>query len=514
MEDSHLEFDAGAQARLDALERLYVERAPGLAARPATVANALSRLQRAVDGKRLGPAGRPRATDLVAVLQLEQGRWQGRPVDAAALDALAQAGEERTLRWAIDRLPEDVQRGEARRRVIRLHLDASPFPEVREHAAAVEEAVLATGVDAVSLADHPPVRGWLDPATATARAVVVQQRLLEQSARLLGYTGDAPTPAVIPALPIRGTLHVELVGLSLPVTVCAPPRELDVTPCLAPEAVQGSGPLVAVGADGLLHVSDAIAEDAAVALARHGPRLVESLLVAGRPVAELSWPVTFAAPADLVLSAEGAGARGPDLDVRVDARVPRRLIYAVDDGRRSYQAVVERTGPEARGFQVVSRGASGSAGLDGSSGSDGSGGADGMSASCPSFSGGDGSAGGNGGSGGDGGPGGEGGAGGDVRVTVHAAEASREAVAHALATTIRSEGGRGGGGGEGGAGGRGGRGGHGGSGATCTDSDGSSTSVSGGSDGQSGSDGARGSDGPSGSDGAPGRVTFSLEQEP
>lgn len=219
VDDSHLEFDAGQQARIDALQQLYVERAAGLAASPPTVEGAVSRLHRDVYGKRLGPVGLRRAADLLAILDLEQARWQGRPVDLLVLDALLGLGDERTLRWAIDRLPDDGLRGEARRRVIRLHLRASPFPEVRQGAPEVEQAVMNSGTNPISLADHAPVRGWLDPVVMSAREVLVEQRIPEQSARLLGYSSDQPTPSVLPELPTRGSLHVDLLGISRPVTV-------------------------------------------------------------------------------------------------------------------------------------------------------------------------------------------------------------------------------------------------------------------------------------------------------
>lgn len=506
--DPHLEFDAGLQARVDALQQVYLERGAGLAATPDTVDRGLSLLQRDVDRKGLGPVGQRRAEDLLAMLNLERAQWQGHPMDAQVMDALQEAGDERTLRWAIARLPGEPLRAEARRRVIRLHLRASPFPEVRQRASTVEDAVMRSGANPVSLADHAPVRGWLDPSVASAQEVLVEQRLPEQSARLLGYSSDRPTPSLLPELPTRGSLHVELRGIPRPVTVCAPASELDVTPCLPPGEVRLDTPLASIDRDGVLHFTDSITEAVAVTLARRGRRLSLPFVVAGRRVAALDWPLSFATPADLILVGASAGSPGPDLEVEVDARDPGYLVYSVSNGWRLYQAVVERN--QARSFHVVSRGATGSPGASGSPGWDGSAGADGSSASCPSFPASDGSRGGDGSPGGDGGPGGAGGAGGNIRVKATASVAAREEMLRVLVVTMLSEGGPGGPGGSGGAGGSGGPGGRGGSGASCHDSDGHVTFLSGGLDGMSGSDGLSGSNGPPGRPGPPGRVSFSF----
>ena len=509
VESRALEQDAAAQARLDAMEQLYVDRGPDVSAPANTVANTLTRLQRDIDGKRLGPVGQSRGSDLLVALDLERNRWNGRPVDASALDALQTIGNERVLRWAMNRLPDESLRREARRRVIRLHLGASPFPEVKQHAQAVEQAVMATGANPITLAEHPPVRGWLDPSVASARAVVVEQLLPEQTARLLSYTSGKPTPAVIPEIPTRGTLHVELRGISLPVTTCAPAADLDVTPCLPPEAIEAERALAEVDAQGALHVIDSMAEAAAVALARTGRHLVIPIAVAGQRLAELNWPLQFAAPADLVLSPSGEGAPGPDLDVHVDGLDSDRLIFDVEGGGRSHQAVLEW--PDADPFHVVSRGGAGRDGRKGMDGMNGADGVDGQDASCPGSPASNGSAGGDGSNGWNGGPGGPGGRGGDLHVTMVVPAESAESmdvIMAVLEKMVRSEGGPGGRGGSGGAGGRGGRGGRGGSGTTCTDTDGHIDFLSSGIAGSDGSDGSRGFDGAPGSPGVSGHVTF------
>ena len=114
VEDGNLDYDAREQRRLDALLQLYATRGADLAPPAELASGALSALGRDLETKRLGPAGQPRAADLYTLLQLERGEWQGRAVDAHALDALLDARDERTLRWAVDRLHEAALRVEAR----------------------------------------------------------------------------------------------------------------------------------------------------------------------------------------------------------------------------------------------------------------------------------------------------------------------------------------------------------------------------------------------------------------
>src|SRR5262249_21118231 len=135
------------------------------------------------------------------------------------------------------------------------------------------------------------------------------------------------------------------------------------------------------------------------------------------------------------------GARGPDLDVGVDARPQGRLVFDVVAGGQTFTAVVEPG--DAPRYRLGSVGAPG---LIGQSGSDGWGGSNGSNYQH----------GGAGGAGGDGGPGGPGGDGGDVRVHLTPASAPSLAL---VGTMVRSDGGAGGPGGAGGSGGRGGSGG-------------------------------------------------------
>src|SRR5439155_3179152 len=136
--------------RVAALHQLYVERPHGLDPHADVMRGLLEDLRRAIVGKRLGANAARFGEDLLATIDLERGEWQGRRVDGALLDALAAAHDETLLRRCMDRLPDASLRTEARRRVIRLHIAASPFPEVRQNAATVEPIVLKLGAYPVS----------------------------------------------------------------------------------------------------------------------------------------------------------------------------------------------------------------------------------------------------------------------------------------------------------------------------------------------------------------------------
>jgi len=510
-----LDADAGAAARFAAIARLYAERPTEVAAEPLESASLLKRLETDLPRGLLGKAGQAPGAELLAALRLERAAWDGAPVDEAWLDRLAAAGDAATLRLAAARLPGVALREAARRRVIRLGQAGSPFPEAS--APEVEEVVARLGRNPVALADHPPLRGWLDTGRLPSRTVLVEQRLAEHAARLLAPApaagpatapGPAAVPTVLPEVALPGALRVELTGLSAPVTLCADPRRLDPTPCLAAADVTTTSPLARVGADGSLRLADTLAMDDVLPLAREAA-LTLPLAVGGLPVAALSWPLRFLPPPGLVLEGAGHGAPGPDLEVLVESVEPDRLVYTVSAPAARFQAVVERA--DAAAFRLLSRGGQGAPGSAGPSGATGPSGADGRDASCPGTPGQDGGRGGDGGQGGAGGGGGPGGRGGDVRVVVAAPRDLQDGLVRLLRAAVASEGGAGGEGGGGGRGGPGGSGARGGHGTTCFQPDGPTVWLPSGRDGADGADGEPGPSGWAGTPGTPGRVVIVLE---
>ncbi len=498
-----LETNASLQAQLAALHRTFLERRAGISASDRVLDEVASKVRSKAAGNQLGPTAREIGGQLVDAIDLERGAWRGRPVDASTLDVLSTSADDATLLMFARRLASPALREEAERRVVRLRIAKSPFSEIRGAAAAVEQAVMKRGTNPVSLDTHPPLRATLDSSRLIERRVIVQQQLEDQTATLLGVSDDRPTPSVLPELLLRDVLAVSLAGGEHPITVCAPGRALDPTPCIAPSDLKSASSLAAVDRNGTLRFVEQLSAAQAVALA-YESAIEVPILIGDKPLIGISRWLWFSRPANVVFAGTNPGSAGPNLEVEVERLSTRRLLYSVAGAGRMMQAVVEW--PDGQYFHVISQGAPGITGWNGPAGSDGSSGMSGYSASCPSSEGRDGSRGGDGGAGGAGGPGGAGGNGGDIHVMVSGPRGLREETLALVRATVASKAGEGGAGGNGGRGGRGGAGGSGGSGTSCTDSDGQTISLRGGMTGPSGSDGHDGWDGPPGPPGAPGTV--------
>jgi hypothetical protein len=506
--DGELDGDPARQARLNAMLRLYGERKPGITGHSLVQGRLFDRLRQALEAHKLGATATRYGADLLELVDLELGRWRGRPVELAAIDALFAAGDEKQLRRFADRLPRGTLRDQARRRVIRLRIAASPYPEVRERAAAVEELVMEHGAWRLSPSEFPAVRGWLDMTRTPMRGVWVRQRVREGHATLLGYSGERPEVSVLPEVSLRGALLVEVKGIARAVTLCGQANELDPTPCIGARDLTLDNPMAYLDKGGAFHFVDQVTMKQAVELTRMRGRFSLPVSYGGQQLLILNWKLSYERPEDLIFSGAVPGAPAPNIGVLADRRDPNRFIFTVTGGGAQLQAVVEAI--DAPAFQILSRGAQGETGFSGTSGSTGHTGSSGHNASCPGSPGGSGGQGGRGGDGSPGGPGGPGGDGGDVLIDVACGAPSCTDVIQMLSRTIRSEGGHGGSGGSGGAGGAGGAGGSGGSGASCTDSQGHYVSVSGGSQGSQGPSGSQGAPGPPGPPGHPGQVTFRI----
>lgn len=495
LRSSALEESPAIQRRLGAMHQLYLDRTIGVGGHAARDQALFSGLRRALAAHRLGPIATRFGEELIATVELERGSWAGRAVDTPMIDALYAAADEKTLRRFLTRLPQPELRDQSRRRVLRLHIAASPFAEVRDHAEQVEEIVMSQGIYRLSPADYPPVRGWLDRERLPMRGVLVRQHLVTQTATLLGYSSERPTRSVLPELQLRGGLLMELKGISRPVTLCGPRTALDPSPCIAVDDVTLDNPLVYLDADSAFHFVDQIPLRDAVALARQRERFRLPVHVGGRPLLTMDWSLSYERPADLIFTGTRPGDE-PSFTVDVDHADPARFLFQVTGPLGSFLAAVEQ--PDALDFHIISRGAPGYAGSSGSSGSGGSSGSE-----CQN--------GGDGGNGGPGGPGGDGGNGGNITVRLSCGDAPCSPAAALLPHIILSQGGPGGPGGSGGAGGAGGAGGSGRSPTTHIDSDGNTvTDDPGCSGGSSGSAGSSGSDGSPGASGRPGQVTFVL----
>jgi hypothetical protein len=495
LRDGDFEKRPDLQLRLSAMQRFYIERKNGFDGHEVVDTKLVDELRKALLNHRLGPAATSFGEELVEIVDLEHGLWLGRTVDLPMIDKLYAGGDAKTLGRIAARLPQTDLRAQAKRRVIRLHIMASPFDEVRQNAAAVEETLMKLGNNPISTAEHPPTRGWVQGMPM--RGVLVRQDVRQQTAKLLGYSGDRPGLSVLPELKLRNLLLVEATGVSRPITLCAPSKELDPSPCVSVHDVTLDNPAAYLDKGGAFHFVEHITMNDALDLAQRmtRERFVLPVSVGGRRLTNFDWRLYYERPEDLIFSGPSPGERGPNLGVSVDHRDPNRYIIKVAGADRPYVALVES--PDAPLFHVGSKGATGYTGVAGASGMSGMSGGE-----CQSGS--------DGSNGGDGGPGGPGGDGGEVAVQVACGETPCQdvlALARGMVVSLAGDGGAGGSGGSGGSGGLGGPGRN----ATSHTDDNGTTVIddpgcSAGSDGMSGMSGSNGSPG---SPGHPGRVSFS-----
>jgi hypothetical protein len=506
LRDEHLDADPTKIARLDALQQIYLHRPPGYAAEPGAMAKLTRSLRDAIRDKKLSAIGSKYGQELLDTLENEGGQYQGAPVSPAVLDAIAARRDERLLERLSLRLPDAALREQALRRLIHLRVESSPFPEVARDAANVERVVLAKGVNAVAIDAHPATGATLKPGLSGIR-VAIGQDVSRQIGQLFSEApGAAPTNMADQDL--RGALSISLAGFSRPVSLCGPASSYDPSPCVPASQVELQNPFVVLEQNGVLRFRENVTARDVYAIGAANERFMIPIVVGGRLVLTVAWNLRFLRPRDLDLAPDEHGAQGPTLLVEADNAIPSRMLYTVNvpGGSRRLLAVVELA--DVPGFHVLASGGAGEPGREGAPGANGSPGSNGTDASCPGSPGSSGGNGGSGGRGGDGTDGGPGGHGGKVLVTLRCDAARCQDLTRAVAEGVRAPGGRGGEGGAAGAGGRGGPGGRGGASASCTRSDGTTYSVSGGSSGVSGSDGPSGAPGRRGADGAPGEVLF------
>jgi hypothetical protein len=482
------------QERLRAMQALYLSSASAQS-HTSAADRLFAELRAALATHALGTVAHALGAELLAAVDLEHGRWEGRPVDDALLDALYAKQDVATLERMVAHLPTEAGRDEARRRVIRLQIASSSFPEVRAHATEVEERVLTTGMNAIVLDKQKPVAVTLDPTRFAYRGGVrVEQDLARQSARLVGYTGDDRSSSELPEVQLRGALQVRVEGIASPVTLCGSPAAQDPTPCIAPKDIHIDDAIGSVDADGAFHFARSVSMDAAVTLGAKKDHVTLTVVVGHASFATERLPLSYARPRDLLMTTRVPGGNAPDLSVTVDHRDPARYVFTAADGHMRALAIVEAA--DVASFRVKSVGGAGANGENGTGGMDGTSGGE-----CGS-----GTSGSDGGDGGDGGPGGDGG-----NVTVHVlCGATRcDDEVRALGQVVLSIAGAGGDGGAAGDGGSGGAAGTGRRPWIGEDADGHHIVLDGGcSGGPAGSDGLSGRSGSPGRPGHAGRVRF------
>jgi hypothetical protein len=499
LRDQDIEQNGPERTRLLALHRVFLLRPTGVAPSAPGSKGELDDLRAELADHRYGAFGTKLASEVLSTLDLDRGTWQGAKVTTAMIDAQT---DEELLRQMARRLPDRTVADSARRRIIRLHIASSRSPDVEAHAAEVETVVMATGRNAVRVGEHAATRAWIDADRLHVSGVLVRQNLSQQTVQLLAYRGAQRSGTILPSLDLAAAFHANFAGLHDPVSLCELPDALDVAPCLAPEDLKPTLPIVYLDPEGLLHFVERIAMKDALALVYQTPNLPIGFAIGGQEAFGMELPITFSAPEPLVYRGRPAG-RGPDLSVVLQRRYAPRVLFEVHGPDGVITGAVETA--DLPSFAIATLGGDGVPGTRGTDGANGSDGASGSPGSCPGSPGGNGGNGTSGGNGTAGGPGGPGGDGGDVTVRVSCVTGECQSLGTLATQLVQTRGGQGGAGGQGGRGGRGGQGGSGGSGASCTDSQGHSTSVSGGSQGSNGSDGFSGADGPDGASGHSGR---------
>jgi hypothetical protein len=472
-----------------------------LATRPTEPSPSLEALMHRLEAwprEKLAPTLPPIFDALVTTLQLDHGQLAGRKVSEPDIN---NTQDDALLARMAARLPDASLRTLARRRLIKLRIERSPFREVQARAADVEAAVMDTGRWAQPVASLRLERPEL-PMALPFQALVRQDIEAQAVALLAPGQGAAQ---LVPVLDLKGALHIA-VGWSQPLSLCAPATEMKVEPCIDAREIEVANPIVSLDAEGMLRLPERLVMAQAMDLARADEGLVLPIRISGRLVTSLQVPLRFEAPGPIHFEG-GTGERGPSVNVLVHPVASALLFSAVSELGVQRMAILPRNVQSS--FEVVSQGGRGATGRTGYAGTDGSRGYNGASASCSSSPGQPGGPGGNGSRGGDGGQGGDGGAGGFVNVTLQCGGPcpADEILVRRL---VRSRGGEGGSGGDGGRGGRGGDGGSGGSGTSCT-VNGHTEFLSSGSSGSRGSDGSQGYSGAQGSEGFAGQVQVQVQ---
>ena len=373
---ARLDDDPQIVAQIESVRRVYDERPNGRDASTETIDEVIVQLQEHDDTT--GAAGSIYRSRLVEVLYLERGLLpDGRPVAVADLDRMFQEGNEEPLLLYSRRMPDEGMRTEARRRLVQLRIQHSPYEELRAHAAQVENAVMQQGRFVVSPADAGR-RVTFDAEGFAFRGLVVEQDVRAQAARLLSFRETEDNVSVVPSIDLRGHLLFHVSAFQRPITLCAAPDEFEVSPCIdASEAGLGV-PFATLEENGSFRFAETIGIQNVLELAR-GDEFVLPILFRGQEVVQVRWDMRFRTTGPLILQ-PGYGMPGPEVAVDVDALGPN-VVYTIGEGQPLY-AVLDHDNVGT--FGVVAAGGDGAPGEPGAAGRPGQDGASGRSASCSS----------------------------------------------------------------------------------------------------------------------------------
>lgn len=217
-------------------------------------------------------------------------------------------------------------------------------------------------------------RAWLEKNLLDAHGVLVRQtpgdNPPQTSVHLFKYRDTVRQ--IVSAIDLKDALHIEVDGLSRPVTLCSSESgtdSLEPTPCVSPKDVVIDHPLAKLHADGTLSLQEKLTVTQFLQLAKSKDGLVLPIRIGGKRWLNLSWNPYFQQPSSLVLTAQGEGTDGPTLWVLIDHRDISRFLISVVRKGDTRQILLDLS--DAIGFQIVSQGAVGSQGLDGGNGGNG-----------------------------------------------------------------------------------------------------------------------------------------------
>jgi len=114
----------------------------------------------------------------------------------------------------------------------------------------------AVPAHAVAVAEHRPLRAWIDTSALVVRGVLVRQDVAGGKTRLVGYTVDGRRLTLLPGIQLRGVLRLQVDGIHDPVTLCALRPGADSLPCLSASDVGVDTAHARLDADGTLRFND------------------------------------------------------------------------------------------------------------------------------------------------------------------------------------------------------------------------------------------------------------------
>lgn len=360
------------QEKVAILEQLYITRRGGLEPHKEVEDALMDDLRNAVNGFGMGFTARTMARLILYDYDLRRMIWHGSKLSIDIINRLARDKNEHELERIMGSVPDRAIRDEAKRRIIRLRMERSPYPELLNIAQTVEQRVFYHSTFPLSFDDYPVINAWFDTNFKAPRGVLVRQAPNDGPPKISLHLFESRDGQrhVESKNTLTGALQIAVQGVSRPVTLCPSvntPDTLDPTPCVSPKDVVVENPLAKLNSDGTLSLAERISEVQFRQILRSRDGLVIPISIGEKRLKPLSWRVYIESPENVVFTEERTGLAGPRLWVFIDHRDPSRFLITVMSEGRTRRIVLDLA--EAAGFQLISRGAVGMRGLPGERGS-------------------------------------------------------------------------------------------------------------------------------------------------